>query len=66
MSVEFGVLNALRDLDQATPAFFVGELFRHGDLTVRNHAIKVLNSLDPRNKNAYVLRTMLKATECDG
>ena len=32
---KFAVLQALADLDQATPAFFRAEMFAHGDMTVR-------------------------------
>lgn len=57
--MEFDTLNALRDLDRGTPDYIRGELFAHGDLTVRKNAIEVLTTLDPVRRSARILMLML-------
>ena len=56
--VNFEVMNALRDLDQKTPSFFVAELFAHGDLTMRMNAIRALKR--PRDDSTRILIEMLR------
>ena len=57
----FEVLNALRDLDRRTPAFFLEEIFHHGDQTMRERALEILKDLDPQqHRSSAVLRDMLK------
>lgn len=58
--MKFDVQNALRDLDQPTPAFFRQELFSHGDLKVRLAAVEVLTDLDPEERTSELLRTKLQ------
>ena len=58
--MKFDLQNALRDLDQRTPAFFRQELFAHGDIKVRNNAVEVLTELEPRDRTSERLRTKLQ------
>ena len=58
-SMPFEVLKALRDLDQHTPAFFVGEIFAHGDLTVRQNAIDALRTLKPQRRSGRKLANLI-------
>lgn len=58
--MRFEVLNALRNLDNSTPSYYLEEIFHHGDLKVRLESIKVLKALDPRARTARLLKEMLK------
>jgi hypothetical protein len=60
--MRFEVQNALRDLHEKTPTYFLEEIFHHGDLKVRTEALKVLGDLDPKRKSARLLREMLRLT----
>ena len=63
--MRFEVMNALRDLDNATPAYFLQEMFHHGDLKVRLESIKVLTDLDVKRHTCRVLKEMLKIAPSD-
>lgn len=58
--MEFEVTNALRDLDERTPAYLLEEIFHHGDLKVRINAGLVLKDLAPNQRTNRVLREWLK------
>lgn len=58
--MRFEVQNALRDLDEKTPGYFLEEIFHHGDLKVRGQALKVLGDIDPKRQTTRVLLEMLK------
>ncbi|MCA8921246.1 MAG: hypothetical protein KDD82_05520 [Planctomycetes bacterium] len=58
--MKFDVQNALRNLDQRTPAFYRQELFSHGDLKVRAIAVEVLTDMDPEDRTSERLRTKLE------
>lgn len=58
--MEFEVTNALRDLDNATPAYLLQEIFHHGDLKVRMESIKVLKDLDVTRRTGRVLIEWLR------
>jgi hypothetical protein len=58
--MRFEVQNALRDLDEKTPGYFLEEIFHHGDLKVRLQALKVLGDIDPTRRSTRVLLEMLK------
>jgi hypothetical protein len=60
--MNFNLQNALRDLSHWTPAYLRQEIFSHGDLTVRNAAIKVLTELDsdPEHECVRLLSDMLR------
>lgn len=60
--MRFEVQNALRDLHEKTPSYFLEEIFHHGDLKVRTQAIKVLADLDPKRKTVRLLKEMLRLT----
>lgn len=60
--MNFEVLNALNELDQRTPAYFLAEIFAHGDAQVRLDAIEILADLDPEQKSVRVLRELIKLT----
>ncbi|RMG18986.1 MAG: hypothetical protein D6731_00515 [Planctomycetota bacterium] len=56
----FDACQALRDLDRRTPAYYLQEIFHHGDQTVRRQAIEALRELDPERRSVRVLREILK------
>lgn len=58
--MQFEVKNALTDLDQKTPSFFLQEIFHHGSVKVRNDAVEALASLDAKQKTVRVLREIIK------
>lgn len=58
--MQFEIKNALTDLDQRTPTFFLQEIFNHGSLQVRRDAIIALRDLDPETHSARVLREIIK------
>lgn len=58
--MNFEVLNALNDLDQRTPDYFLTELFAHGDQKVRLDAVEALKELGPEKKSARVLRELIR------
>lgn len=58
--MEFETANALRDLDRRTPDYLREEIFAHGDLTVRKHAIESLKTLDPERKSWRILIEMFQ------
>lgn len=58
--MKFDLQNALRDLDQRTPAFFRQELFAHGDVKVKTVAVEVLTELEPQDRTSELLRTKLQ------
>lgn len=58
--MRFEVQNALRDLDEKTPGYFLEEIFHHGDLKVREQALKVLGDIDPKRRTTRVLLEMLE------
>ena len=58
--MEFEVKNALRDLDQKTLPYLVGELFCHGSLDMRRTAIEALTELDPERRSVRIAREVLK------
>lgn len=60
--MRFEVQNALRDLDQKTPAYFLEEIFSHGDLKVRTEAAQALADLDPERRTTRILLEMLRIT----
>jgi hypothetical protein len=60
--MRFEVTNSLRDLEDRTPSYFLGEIFHHGSLKVRTEALKVLQDLDVKRRTNRVLREMLKLT----
>lgn len=62
---KFAVMNALNNLDERTPAYLRGEIFAHGDQTVRFDAIRVLGSLDPSDNTSETLRSMLRVVPAD-
>jgi hypothetical protein len=59
-TMQFEVKNALTDLDQRTPAYFLQEIFHHGDLKVREDAKVALREMDPDRKSVRVLREVLR------
>ncbi len=58
--MSFELTNALRNLEDRTPSYFLEEIFHHGDLKVRVEAAKVLADCDPAKKTNRVLREMIK------
>jgi hypothetical protein len=58
--MQFEFKNALTDLDEKTPTFFLGEVFSHGSLKVKQEALKALSTLDTEQKSVRVLREILK------
>lgn len=58
--MNFEVKNALLDLDQKTPEYFLRELWAHGKLDVKQSAKESLKELDPQRHSARVLRELLK------
>lgn len=60
--MRFEVQNALRDLDEKTPAYLLEEIFHHGDLKVRTEAARALAELDPKRRTTRVLLEMLRIT----
>ena len=61
--MNFEVFQALCDLNQRTPEYFVTEIFTEGDMTVKRQAQAALRSLDPDAQSNRVLRSMLKLIE---
>lgn len=57
--MRFEVLNALRGLDTRTPAYFLEELFSHGDLKLKLDALEALKDLDPEQGTSQEVRRML-------
>ena len=55
----FEFKRALTDLDERTPDFFRSEIFAHGDLKVREDAIRELRDLDPDRHTVRDLIDML-------
>jgi hypothetical protein len=60
--MNFEVQNALRDLHERTPGYFLQEIFHHGDLKVRTEALKVLGDIDPKRRTTRLLLEMLRIT----
>ena len=58
--MKFELLQALRDLDRRTPAFFLAEMFSHGEVKLKLAALDALQNLDPRDESSPELRRMLK------
>ena len=56
----FDTCHALRDLDRKTPAYFLQEIFHHGDQKVRMHAAEALADLEPERKSVRILREILR------
>ena len=56
----FDTLQALRDLDRKTPAYFLQEIFHHGDQTVRMNSAEALKDLEPERKSVRILREILR------
>lgn len=59
-AMQFEFKNALTDLDQKTPTFFLYEIFNNGSLEVRRDAIATLTELDPERRSARILSEILK------
>jgi hypothetical protein len=57
--MRFEVVNALRNLDERTPAFYMSELFSHGELKLKIVALEALKDLDPEDETSHQLRSML-------
>jgi len=56
----FVVLQALEDLDQRTPAYFVQEIFAHGrEDVVRVARLVLREGVEPRRKSPRLLREVL-------
>lgn len=53
---------ALHDLDRLTAGYLVSELFAHGSLEPRAHALQTLRALDPTRRTSRVLREILKCS----
>ena len=58
--MQFEFKNALTDLDQRTPTYFLQEIFHHGKLKVRKDSLEALADLDPKRHSARILREILK------
>lgn len=58
--MEFEVTNALRDLHNRTPEYLLTEIFSHGELKVREDALKILKDLDPDKHTGRVLQEMIR------
>lgn len=58
--MDFETVNALRNLDHRTPDYLREEIFAHGDLTTRKHAIEALKTLDPECKSWRILIEMFQ------
>jgi len=58
--MRFEFLQALRDLDERTPSFYLQEMFAHGSLELRTDALSELQDLDPERETAAELRDMLR------
>ena len=62
--MDFETRIALCDLDERTPAFFVQELFAHGELRVRAEALRALRKgLDPTERTSAMLRQLLRLAD---
>lgn len=57
--MKFEVLNALRRLDERTPAYFMAEMFAHGELKLKTAALEALKDLDPKQGTSAEVRRML-------
>ena len=58
--MQFEIKNALTDLDQKTPQYFLQEIFAHGDLRVRELSKVALARMDAKRKSVRILREILK------
>jgi len=58
--MRFEIKNALTDLEQRTPEYFLQEIFHHGSLQVRDEAIRALTEMDSQQRTVRVLREMLR------
>lgn len=63
--MRFEVINALLDLDDRTPSFFIDEIFCHSQTETISEARKILTEMDPKKRSCRILKCMIEMEEMD-
>jgi hypothetical protein len=60
--LKFEFIHALHDLDRKTKAYFITEIFAHGDLSTKRYASKILETLGTKPYSIKALIHILDST----